>query len=65
MSKRIVYKGNLLEFEIEGTSEVLDDIVEYLELITKQYPNDADLGGKVRKFTKGLSKIRNKYKSYE
>ena len=44
--------------------DLLDDIVEYLELITKQYPNDADLGGKVRKFTKGLSKIRNKYRNY-
>jgi hypothetical protein len=51
--------------EFDRTVELLDDIVEYLEFITKQYPNDADLGGETRKFTKGLSKIRDKYRNYE
>ena len=46
-------------------SEVLEAVIDYLEEVTKRTPNDADLGGKVRKFTKGLSKIRNKYRNYE
>ena len=58
--------------EVDRTvSEVLGAVIDYLEFITKQNPNDADLGGEVRKFTKSLleieeiKEIRNKYRNYE
>ncbi len=47
--------------EIARIVAKFDDTIDYLNKLVKENPNDADLGGKVRKFTKGLSKIKNKY----
>jgi len=35
-------------------------MIDLLNKLVKENPNDADLGGEVRKFTKNLIKVRNK-----
>jgi len=50
--------------KVDSTTALLA-VIDYLLIATKQNPNDADLGGEVRKFTKELNKIRNKYRNYE